>query len=81
MNVFNKLLILRTPKIGPARYRALVEKFGSVEAAAQSLRSDVAHVDMVRREMDLASKLGFIIYPMKTHCIQNHYRRLKIIRR
>ena len=78
-NMFNKLLILRTPKIGPARYRALVEKFGSVEAAAQSLKSDVAHVDMVRREMDLASKLGIhyisdedALYPKSLQAIENH---------
>ncbi len=79
MDLFNKLLILRTPKIGPVRYRALVEKFGSVAAAADGLKSDSAHVDMVRREMDRAHELGIHyisdtdnLYPMSLRMVENH---------
>ena len=78
-DLFEKLLILRTPKIGPARYNDLVARFGSVWAAAESLKSDVAHIDMVRREMDLAVKFGIEYicdddarYPYALKMIKNH---------
>lgn len=57
-DLFEKLLILRTPGIGPARYNDLVSRFGSVAAAADSLKSDMSHIDTVRREMESASRLG-----------------------
>lgn len=78
-DLFEKLLILRTQKIGPARYNDLVARFGSVVAAADSLKSDGAHVDMVRREMDMAAKLGIeyvadddVRYPPALRMIKNH---------
>ena len=78
-DVFNKLLILRTPGIGPVRYNALVKKFGSVDAAAESLKLDATHVDMVRREMDMAQKLNIHYisddderYPSNLRSIENH---------
>lgn len=78
-DLFEKLLILRTPKIGPARYNDLVARFGSVWAAADSLKSDVAHIDTVRREMDLAVKFGIEYicdddarYPYALKMIKNH---------
>ena len=79
MDLFNTLLILRTPGIGPARFNALVQKFGSVDAAADSLGADVAHVDMVRREMDRAQQLGVhyisdddVRYPGALREMKNH---------
>ena len=78
-DLFEKLLILRTPKIGPARYNDLIVRFGSVSNAAASLMSDVAHIDMVRREMDMAAKLGIEYicddderYPSALKMIKNH---------
>lgn len=78
-DLFEKLLILRTPKIGPARYNDLVQKFGGVGAAAESLGGDVSHVDMVRREMDRAAELGIhyisdddVRYPDALRRIKNH---------
>lgn len=78
-DLFEKLLILRTPKIGPARYNELVSKFGGVVAAAESLKSDSAHIDMVRREMDLAADLGIqyisdddVRYPNALRMVKNH---------
>jgi len=56
--IFHKLLILRTPGIGPIKYAELIRKFGSVIVAAESLRFDTTHVDSVRREMDAANNLG-----------------------
>lgn len=77
-DLFNKLLILRTPGIGPARYCELVEKFGSVDAAAQSLaHNDVR--DGVLREMDRAAQLNIHYicdtdnqYPSNLRSIKNH---------
>lgn len=78
-DLLSKLLILRTPRIGPARYNELVTRFGSVDAAADSLRSDMAHVDMVRREIDAAYKQGIQYisdddprYPDMLRCVKNH---------
>lgn len=78
-DLFEKLLILRTPKIGPARYNDLIARFGSVELAAESLKSDVTHIDMVRREMDFADKQGIEYisddderYPDALRRIKNH---------
>lgn len=78
-DLFEKLLILRTPKIGPARYNDLVARFGSVSNAAASLMSDGAHIDMVRREMDMAQKLGIHYisdddarYPVMLKSVKNH---------
>ena len=78
-DLFEKLLILRTPKIGPARYNDLVARFGGVTAAAESLQSDSAHIDMVRREMDMAANLGIHYisdedarYPDALRAVKNH---------
>ena len=57
-SLFHKLLILRTPGIGPVKYAQLIERFGSAAAAAESLRADQTLVDAVRREMDLADSLN-----------------------
>ena len=78
-DLFEKLLVLRTPKIGPARYNDLVARFGSVVDAAQSLGADGAHIDMVRREMDAAAAMGIEYisdddarYPVGLKAIKNH---------
>ncbi len=77
--IFEKLLILRTPGIGPVKYNALVERFGSVVAAADSLNSDIAHRDSVLREMDRAQSLGIKYiaddmpeYPVRLRELKNH---------
>ncbi|MCL2748673.1 MAG: DNA-processing protein DprA [Alphaproteobacteria bacterium] len=77
--LFHKLLILRTPGIGPVKYAQLLERFGSVALAVESLRADQALVDSVRREMDLAQQLGIIYicddqpeYPKLLKNIKNH---------
>lgn len=77
--IFEKLLILRTPGIGPVKYNVLVNRFGSVAAAAASLNSDVAHRDAVLREMDLAQTMGIQYisddmpnYPVRLKELKNH---------
>ena len=57
-DLYNKLLILRTPGIGPVKYNSLIQKFGSVDAAAESLGADNDFSDSVKREMELAESLG-----------------------
>ena len=78
-DLFHKLLILRTPGIGPVKYNDLINRFGNVGDAAESLKSDVAHFDVVRREMDLATKLNIHYiedtdsrYPNRLKEIKNH---------
>ena len=77
-DLFNRLLILRTPKIGAVKYNALVQQFGSVAAAAGAVASaDVR--DSVLREMDTAQKLGIHYicddmpaYPDNLRAVKNH---------
>lgn len=78
-DVFDDLLILRSPGVGPVAYGKLVRQFGSVAAAADSVRNNVALVDSVRREMEMAHRLGvqFIsqdseYYPAGLKNIKNH---------
>ena len=57
--LFNKLLILRNPGIGPVRYRELLRRTdGDVAAAAAMLNASQSHVDSVRREMARADELN-----------------------
>lgn len=77
--LFNKLLILRTPGIGPAKYNALVQKFGSVQSVAESLNADSQFSDSIKREMELAESLGIKYicddeqyYPELLREIKNH---------
>ena len=78
-DIFEKLLILRMPGIGPARYNALIQKHGSVAAALSSLDITDAHRDMVRLEMDRAAALGVhyicdtdAAYPAALRAVKNH---------
>ncbi len=78
-DIFNKLLILRTPGIGPVKYNALVKRFGSVADAAQSLNADVALRDAVLREMENAQRQHIYYiddtderYPAALKKVKNH---------
>lgn len=78
-DLFNKLLILRTPGIGPVKYNALIKRFGSVAMAAESLNADVVLHDTVCREMEMAEKLGVVYlsdddvrYPENLRMVKNH---------
>lgn len=57
-DLFEKLLILRSPGVGPVGYEKLIRQFGSVAAVAAGLRQNTELVDSVMREMDLAQSLG-----------------------
>jgi len=77
--LFERLLILRTPKIGPVKYAEIISKFGSASAAAASLQTNDSVRDSVMREMDAAARLGIIyisddedLYPENLRTIKNH---------
>ncbi|MDR0727174.1 MAG: DNA-processing protein DprA [Rickettsiales bacterium] len=78
-DLFNKLLILRTPGIGPAKYAELIAKFGDADRAAQSLTHDDSFKDSVCKEMETADRLNIKylcdddeLYPASLRAIRNH---------
>lgn len=78
-DLFYKLLIIRTPGIGAARYNDLVARFGSVRDAAAGLGADDALRDSVLREMDRAAELNIqyitdddVRYPAALRAVKNH---------
>ena len=78
-DLFDKLLIIRSPGIGPAKYADLIRRFGSVSAAAESLHVDTDLRDAVLREMDYAQSIGVRyvtdeddFYPQNLRRIKNH---------
>lgn len=77
--LFNKLLILRTPGIGPVKYNNLIKECGSVESAVKSLNINQDFSDSIKREIDLANSLGIKYicnneseYPKLLRKIKNH---------
>lgn len=78
-DLFNKLLILRTPGIGPVKYRDLVERFDDLAMIVDSLNPSDQLKDSVHREMDRAYQLGIDyladddpLYPQGLKEIKNH---------
>ena len=77
--IFNKLLILRTPRVGPAKYNELIEKFGSAAAATDTIGATSELRDAVAREMENAARLNITyicdtdsLYPPMLKEIKNH---------
>lgn len=78
-DIFNKLLILRMPRIGPVRYAELIRKFGDVHTAVDALKVSVEHRSAVQREMDMAARMGIQYisddddaYPKGLRAVKNH---------
>lgn len=78
-DLFNKLLIIRTPGVGPAKYADLLRRFGGADAAAASIGADVHRRDAILREMDAASRMGIHyicddddLYPAALRAVKNH---------
>ena len=78
-DLLQKLLILRTSGIGPVKYRNLIEKYGDVFSVVDSLHLNTDFIDNVKREMDIADKLGIKYitdedkcYPKNLLKIKNH---------
>lgn len=78
-DIFDKLLILRTPGIGPVKYNALVQKFGTPADVVATLNpTDELH-DMVSTEMARAQSLHIYyisddddLYPSVLRATKNH---------
>lgn len=77
--LLKKLLILRTPKIGPVKYRELLQQYGCDDAIIESLNLSDDFKDMVKREIDKACEIGaqYIMdtdsqYPRSLLNVKNH---------
>ena len=78
-DLFERLLILRSPRIGPVAYNDLLKRFGSLAGVVEYLGKNETLRDSVLREIDAANKLNirFILdsdelYPMGIRNIKNH---------
>ena len=78
-DIFNRLLILRSPNIGPVRYGNLIKKYGSVENVVSVLKPSESIRNAVLYELDLASKLNINyicdedeIYPSLLRSVTGH---------
>lgn len=78
-DIFNKLLILRTPGIGAAKYNALIERFGNLDEAVRALNPTAELCDAVSSEMARASQLHIYyisdsddLYPSALCAVKNH---------
>lgn len=56
--LLQKLLILRSPNIGPVAYNKLLSEYGDIYSVVDSLHLNQDFIDSVKREMDLAYELG-----------------------
>lgn len=78
-NFLKKLLILRTPGIGPVKYNALLEKYGDIDSVVDSLNLTENFKDSVKREINMANELDIkyifeddSFYPSELLKIKNH---------
>jgi DNA processing protein len=78
-DILNKLLIIRTPGIGPVKYRHLLNEFGSDENILDHLDLTDVFIDTVKREIDKAYDMGIEYicdddsrYPVGLLNIKNH---------
>lgn len=79
MDLFHRLLIIRTPGVGPAKYAELIRKFGTPADAVRVIGSDESVRGAVMREMDAAQQMGIHYicdddarYPAALRNIKNH---------
>jgi len=78
-DLLQKLLILRTPGIGPVKYANLLKRYGCDAAILDALNLSQDFIDSVNREIDRANEMGikYIIdtdsnYPRRLREIKNH---------
>ena len=78
-DLFEKLLIIRTPKIGPVRYAQLIEQFGCAAAVVESMDVGAEFRDAIMREIDFAhqNNIHYIsddcdLYPARLKDLKNH---------
>ena len=78
-DLFEKLLIIRTPKIGPVRYAELISRFGSVSAVVESMNISDEFRDSIMQEMEFAHRnnIHYIsddsnLYPVGLRKLKKH---------
>jgi len=78
-DLFDKLCVLRAPRIGPVRYAKLIAEHGTPAAVVAALKLGAGHFDMVRCEMEAAAAHGIhyisdddALYPTALRAIKNH---------
>lgn len=77
--ILKKLLVLRSPGIGPVTYNKLLTQYGDIDSVIESLNLNQDFIDSVKREMDMADDLGIkyiadddVRYPKNLLQIKNH---------
>ena len=78
-DILNKLLILRTPKIGPVKYRNLLDEYKTDENIIEHLHLTDDFIDSIKREIDKAYDMGIEYicdddprYPVGLLNVKNH---------
>ena len=78
-DLLKKLLIIRTPGIGPAKYNSLLDKYGDLDSIIDSLKLSPDFIDSVKREIDVAREMDVkyvfendLFYPKELLQIKNH---------
>jgi len=78
-DLLQKLLIVRSNGIGPAKYNSLLTQYGCDGAIVESLHLDNDFIDSIKREMDLAYEMNIEYicdtdsrYPKNLLNIKNH---------
>ena len=78
-DLLQKLLILRSPRVGAVKYNKLIAEYGDVFTAVDSLNLNQDFIDSVRREIDMANDLGIVYisdeddrYPQNLRNVKNH---------
>lgn len=78
-DILNKLLILRTPGIGPVKYRSLLNEYKTDENILEHLNLTDDFIDSVKREMDNAYNMDIEYicdtdtrYPIGLSSVKNH---------
>lgn len=76
-DLFEHLLVLRSPGIGPVAYNNLLQKFGNVRAIVDSLNPDSNLRDAVMREIDAAAQMNIHFICDEDECYPAHLREIK----
>jgi DNA processing protein len=78
-DLLKKLLIARTPGIGPVKYACLLKQYGNDDAILESLHINQDFQDDVNREIEMAYSLGIEYipdtdsrYPIELLNVKNH---------
>ena len=78
-DLLKKLLILRTPGVGPVKYNTLLERYGDLDEIIASLNLSDDFIDSVKHEIDMANDMNieYIFetdsrYPRELLNIKNH---------